>query len=392
MQARERLTIYIRLDDFYAATEQRLVPALRGRAVIVGPELVLSCSPEARARGVRPGMTTGRARRRCPEAVVVRGHRAAWEALAAEVWRCCEGFTTTLEAAATEAYGAAAGLGYVHGPPRRLGLRLLATIRDRTGVAVTVGLGRNRLLAWAAALGTGPGGVGLVSPLAEARVVAQLPLAGLPGLSAAEAARLRELNLTRLGQLRGWARAQLCALLPERGALLFAYCRGLAGAAVDQATRPTRLEAGSEWAVPEAAVEHWQGALWTLAETLAQRLAECGLTTARLELLIRYGDGQAVPRVVRLPAPTAAPSALAEPALAALTRLVQRRVALRGLRLAALEMSPAAPLLGLALAAPPLGAERLGETVAGLRRRYGRQAIVTGPAIALLARPPGGAP
>jgi nucleotidyltransferase/DNA polymerase involved in DNA repair len=232
--------------------------------------------------------------------------------------------------------------------------------------------------------------VGLVAPLAEERVVAQLPLAGLPGVAAAELARLRELNLTRLGQLRGWARGQLGALLPESGARLFAYCRGLDREAVDGAARPTRLEASHEWAVPEGAAACWQGELWALAEHLAQRLDERGLAAGRLELLACYGDGQAVQRQARLAAPTAAPSALGEAAAAALARLVQRRVALRGLRLAVLDFSAPGPLLAAALAAPAVGAERLGETVAGLRRRYGRAAIVTGPAIALLARPAGG--
>jgi len=390
MQARERLTVYVRLDDFYAATEQRLVPGLRGRPVIVGPELVLGCSAEARARGVRPGMSTGRARRRCPEALVVRGHRAAWEALAAGVWSCCQGFTTVLETYATEAYGAAAGLGYVHGPARLLGQRLAGTIRRRTGVAATVGLGRNRLLAWAAAQSVEPGGIGLVGPLAEERAVAQLPLAGLPGLGAVEAARLRELNITRLGQVRGWARGQLRALLPESGELLFERCRGLDRETVDRAARPTRLEAGHEWAVPEGASARLQGELWQLVEQLGQRLHERGLAAGRLELSVAYGDGQAVPGQVRLAAATAMPGELGAAAAGLLERLLQRRVAVRGLRVAALALAAPGPLLAAELAAPGDGVERLRETVEGLRRRFGRAAIVTGPGIELLARPAGG--
>src|SRR6201996_1331701 len=59
------------LDSFYASVEQRDDPALRNRPVIVGGGVVLAASYEARARGVQGAMGGGRARRLCPEAVVV---------------------------------------------------------------------------------------------------------------------------------------------------------------------------------------------------------------------------------------------------------------------------------------------------------------------------------
>src|SRR5918992_3513913 len=58
-------------DAFFASVEQRDDPRLRGRPLIVGGGVVMAASYEARAFGVRGGMSGPRARRLCPDAVVV---------------------------------------------------------------------------------------------------------------------------------------------------------------------------------------------------------------------------------------------------------------------------------------------------------------------------------
>ena len=67
----EPTILHADLDAFYASVEQRDDPALRGRPVIVGGGVVLACSYEAKARGVRTAMGGRMARALCPDAVVV---------------------------------------------------------------------------------------------------------------------------------------------------------------------------------------------------------------------------------------------------------------------------------------------------------------------------------
>ena len=66
-----RAILHCDLDAFYASVEQRDDPRLRGRPVIVGGGVVLSCSYEARAMGVRGAMGGRQARELCPQAIVV---------------------------------------------------------------------------------------------------------------------------------------------------------------------------------------------------------------------------------------------------------------------------------------------------------------------------------
>jgi DNA polymerase-4 len=63
------------MDAFYAAVEQLDDPFLRGRPVLVGSNsnrgVVLTASYEARPFGVGSAMPMARARRLCPNAVIV---------------------------------------------------------------------------------------------------------------------------------------------------------------------------------------------------------------------------------------------------------------------------------------------------------------------------------
>src|SRR5438105_10643494 len=62
------------LDAFYASVEQLLDPSLRGKPIAVGGGVVLAASYEAKAFGVRGGMSGRRARELCPGLCFVSGH------------------------------------------------------------------------------------------------------------------------------------------------------------------------------------------------------------------------------------------------------------------------------------------------------------------------------
>jgi len=74
------------LDAFYASVEQRENPALRGTPLIIGADpkegkgrgVVVTCSYEARRRGVRSGQPISRAYKLCPDGVYIRPNLALY--------------------------------------------------------------------------------------------------------------------------------------------------------------------------------------------------------------------------------------------------------------------------------------------------------------------------
>lgn len=69
------------LDAFYASVEQLLDPSLRGKPIAVGGGVVLAASYEARAFGVRGGMSGRQARELCPQITFVSGHFREYQRL-----------------------------------------------------------------------------------------------------------------------------------------------------------------------------------------------------------------------------------------------------------------------------------------------------------------------
>src|SRR5436190_22235531 len=70
----ETTILHADLDAFYASVEQLLEPSLRGKPIVVDGGVVLAASYEARAFGVRGGMSARRARELCPQLAFVNGH------------------------------------------------------------------------------------------------------------------------------------------------------------------------------------------------------------------------------------------------------------------------------------------------------------------------------
>ena len=174
--------------------------------------MVTTASYEARRFGVGSAMPTSRARRLCPDAVLVAPDFAAYREASRAVMTLVRAQVETVEVVGMdEAYLDLDGLV----APRAAMRRLVAEIESATGLRCSVGIGPNRLVAKVASDAEKPQGfVCLTREEACARFARASP--GLvPGIGPKTVARLQRMNITTL---EGLARAPLDALVAEFGA------------------------------------------------------------------------------------------------------------------------------------------------------------------------------
>jgi DNA polymerase-4 len=189
-------------DSFFASVEQRDDPALRGRPVIVGGGVVLAASYEAKAYGVCTAMGGRQALRLCPRAIVVSPRMSAYSEASKALYAVFEDTTPLVEGLSIdEAFLDVHGMERLAGTPVEIAKRLRGAVRERVGIAVTVGIARTKFLAKVASAVAKPDGLLLVPPDRERAFLHPLPVERIWGVGPATATRLRSIGIDTVGKL-----------------------------------------------------------------------------------------------------------------------------------------------------------------------------------------------
>ncbi|HSL63204.1 MAG TPA: DNA polymerase IV [Gaiellaceae bacterium] len=377
----EPTILHADLDAFYASVEQRDDPRLRGRPVIVGGGVVLAASYEAKAMGVRTAMGGRRARRLCPDAVVVEPRMEAYLEASRAVFRVFEDTTPLVEAISVdEAFLDVRGLRRSSGTPQEIAVRLRSEVLERVGLPITVGVARTKFLAKVASGVAKPDGLLVVPPGRELAFLHPLPVERLWGVGPVTAERLRACGITTVGEVARMDEGLLVSLLGR------AAGRHLHALAHNRDPRPVRLRRrrrsmGAQRALgrrPRSAAE-LDEALVALVDRVTRRMRAAGRVGRTVVLRLRFDDFSRATRSYTLPRPTAQTRsvlAAVRGLLAASMPLIERRgITLVGVTVTNLDEGGAVQLV-LPLDADLDGA--LDAAVDAVRDRFGKTAVTRG--------------
>ncbi|WP_422733443.1 DNA polymerase IV [Micromonospora sp. WMMD558] len=384
----EATVLHADLDAFYASVEQRDDPRLRGRPVIVGGGVVLACSYEAKARGVRSAMNGRQARRLCPDAVVVPPRMAAYTAASRAVFEIFRHTTPLVEGLSVdEAFLEVGGLRRLAGPPADIAVRLRREVREQVGLPITVGVARTKFLAKVASGVAKPDGLLVVPPGQELAFLHPLPVERLWGVGPVTAAKLRERGVCTVGQVARLGEATLVTLLGAGAG------RHLHALAHNRDPRPVqvgrrRSSMGAQHALgrgPHSPAD-LDAILSGLVDRVTRRMRAAARSGRTMMLRLRFADYTRATRshtIGKATADTAPLLATARSLLrAALPEIERRGVTLIGVSVGNLDDAPVQP---------PLPFDRdpgadLDAAVDAVRSRFGSAALTRA---TLLGRDPG---
>jgi DNA polymerase IV len=372
----EATILHADLDAFYASVEQRDDPALRGRPVIVGTWVVLAASYEARAYGVRGAMGGARARRLCPDAVIVPPRMSAYEEASKAVFEVFEQTTPLVEGLSVdEAFLDVRGLQRISGSPSEIAVRLRRQVRERVGLPITVGVATTKHLAKVASGVAKPDGLLVVPPGDELSFLHPLPVDRLWGVGPATARRLYDRGITTVGEVARLAETALVSIVGR------AAGRHLHALAHNRDPRPVRVgrrrrSIGSQRAlgrIPKS-WEALDAVVVAIVDRLARRLRTARRACRTVTLRLRFDDFSRATRSHTLAEATRQTRTILTTArglLATAMPMIERQgITLVGLSLSNLEDDDAIQL------ALPLDRHRaLDATVDAVRDRFGTAAI-----------------
>ena len=327
--------LHVDMDAFFASVELLTRPELRGLPVIVGGGgsrgVVLSATYEARAFGVHSAMPMSRARRLCPEAVIVPPSHGGYAQASANVMEVFRSVTPLVEPVSLdEAFLDVRGAARRLGTPRQIGEWIRATVEDEQGITCSVGVATTKFVAKLASARCKPDGL-LVVPAAE--VVAflhPLPVGALWGVGEKTEEVLRKLGLHTVGDI---ANTPVSTLQRALGQAVGAHLSALAWGRDERRVTPHEPDksVGAEETfavdVDDPAVIARE--LLRLSERTAARLRAAGQVGRTVSIKIRFADFTTITRSRTLPESTDVGRTVYETALALYQALGLERARLR---------------------------------------------------------------
>jgi DNA polymerase-4 len=379
------------LDSFFASVEQRDEPKLRGRPVIVGMGVVLAASYEAKAHGVRTAMGAARAKRLCPDAVVVPARFSAYTEASRAVFEVFADTSPAVEGLSIdEAFLDVRGLEHIKGTPPQIAERLRRDVLEQVGLPITVGVARTKFLAKVASGVAKPDGLLVVPPDGELAFLHPLSIERLWGVGPVTARKLHERGIVTVGEVARLAEDALVDLLGRasgRHVHALAHNRDPRPVEVGRRRRSigTQRALGLRGPRTRAAID---AVLVGLVERVAGRLRAAHRVCRTVVLRLRFDDFTRATRSHTLPDPTAETRTIlaAERELldAAMPLIDGQGLTLLGVALTNLDDDGGGIQLGLAFDRPRAGA--LDATLDHVRDRFGSDAITRA---VLLGRDPG---
>jgi DNA polymerase IV len=298
----EATILHADADAFYASVEQRDDPRLRGRPTIVGSGVVLAASYEARRYGVHGGMGGRLARRLCPNAAVVDPRFSAYVDASKALFEVFEDTAPAVEGLSREeAFLDVSGLEAISGTPHEIAERLRRRVRERVGLAVTVGVARTKVLAKMASCAAKPDGLPVVEPASERAFLYPLPVERLWGVGAATAEKLRARGIATIGELASRSESDLAWFLgPAAARHLHAVSRNRDPRRVRPGRR--RRSYGSQSALGSRRSRgELDGVLVALADRVTRRMRAAKRAGRTVTLRLRFGDYSRISRSLTLP-------------------------------------------------------------------------------------------
>jgi DNA polymerase-4 len=347
--------MHVDLDAFFVEVCRQRHPELRElELLVVGGRrdqrgVVQSASYGARAYGIRAGMPIAEAVRRCPQATFFQGafnhYRDASRAVRGVLGKFSP---TVVMASLDEGYLDFTGTDRLH-PISLLPVAeaLRDTIHRDTGLACSIGVGTNRMIAKLASDTAKPRGLMEVRAGWEAGFLAGLPLRALPGIGPKTAARWATLGLTDVAQVQQMSLVELTGLIGPEAKLLKLRGEGYGGTALHADRLPRSVSRETTLSRDVRDPEWLERTLALLTVRVASQLREERLVARTVTLKLRHDDFYTVTRRRTLSEPTDldnellnAARTLFRPAFAEVRR---RNRAVRLIGVAATNLGTAAP-------------------------------------------------
>ncbi|KAI1828474.1 impB/mucB/samB family protein [Xylaria intraflava] len=291
-----RYVLHVDFDSFFCAVSLKRAPGFLDKPAVVahgtgdGSEIA-SCNYPARKFGVKNGMWMKRAKELCPELKVLPYDFPAYEDASRLFYECILDIGGVVQSVSIDealidatlvilsAVGSD-GCGIDEGSIWReqekadhIATSLRDRIKEKTGCAVSVGIGGNILLAKVALRKAKPAGQYQIRPEEMQRFLGELKVDDLPGVAYSTAGKLEEIGVKFVNDIRQTSKERLVSTLgPKTGEKLWDYARGIDKTEVGEQPIRKSVSAEVNWGIRFISQQEAEEFVFNLCKELEKRL------------------------------------------------------------------------------------------------------------------------
>ena len=295
-----RKIIHIDMDCFYAAVEMRENSALRGKPVAVGGSgsqrgVVAACSYEARKFGVHSAMPSSRARRLCPELIMLPVRMSLYKEVSKRIQALFYQYTDLVEPLSLdEAFLDVSESEHCRGSATLIAQEIRSRIFAMERLTASAGIASNKFLAKVASDWEKPNGQFVIKPDEIDGFVKALPVKRIFGVGKVTAKRLGELGVVNCQELQAFSEEQLTQHFGVFGQRLYELARGVDERPVSTNRTPKSLSVEETYAIDLPDLSRCLAEIPTLYEEFVARLEttqkRMNLRSRTLFVKLRFDD------------------------------------------------------------------------------------------------------
>ncbi len=290
-----RKIIHIDMDAFFAAVEQRDNPELRGLPIAVGHDgprgVVSTASYEARRYGIRSAMSMVRAKKQCPQLIVVEGRHDAYKAVSDSIHEIFRDYTDIIEPLSIDE-------AFLDVTDNKKGIELAVDIareirrriRDELHLTASAGISYNKFLAKIASDHRKPDGMTVIHPDRALDFIADLRIEQFWGVGPRTADRMHYMGIFTGRDLRKCSLHHLTQVFGKAGRMYYDFARGIDDRPVE--TEYIRKSVGCEQTFADDLTQRAAVivALYNTVLELVRRIDKDRFEGRTLTLKVKYAD------------------------------------------------------------------------------------------------------
>ncbi|KAJ7084799.1 hypothetical protein B0H15DRAFT_783559, partial [Mycena belliarum] len=307
----ERVIMHCDFDCFFVAAGLLSRPDFRGKPVVVchsqgnqggtsSTSEIASASYEARAAGIKNGMSLQQARKLCPTVLTMPYEFDRYKDLSLKFYTILMFYADELEAvsidealievttAVSRLRSDAARAGSPHDPAKDFAQKIRAEVKEATGCEISVGISHNILLARLATRRAKPAGAVHITPADVPGLIATLEITDLWGFAGSHREKAREkLGSTALSELVKKSRSALSdALGKKTGETLYNAIRGIDDTLLQSDKQRKSVSAEINYGIRFQSNEEAETFIREMGVTVAERLDEVKMRGRSITLKI----------------------------------------------------------------------------------------------------------